>query len=211
MSRGREKSKISIHDSSYNWLPSLALQPALFLSPVGITTMKTNFELEALEVCACCGVAAVDDIKLKMCDGGCDLVKYCRDDCQTNHREQHEDECKKRRAELRDDIQRRATELRQTFLRDELRDKQLFEPDSSSYRGECPICCLPLSLEPEKSSLMPCCCKIICNGCRHANKKREREQGLGIDVYIVGSQCQNRWKNASNKSWKGSRKMIQLL
>jgi hypothetical protein len=42
------------------------------------------------EVCACCGIAAVDDIKLKLCDGGCDLVKYCGDEGQGNHREQHE-------------------------------------------------------------------------------------------------------------------------
>ena len=31
--------------------------------------------------CASCGRAEVDDIKLKMCDGGCDLVKYCGDEC----------------------------------------------------------------------------------------------------------------------------------
>ena len=54
------------------------------------------------EVCACCGIAAVDDIKLKDCDGGCDLVKYCGDGCQENHREQHEEECNKRKAELHD-------------------------------------------------------------------------------------------------------------
>jgi hypothetical protein len=36
--------------------------------------------------CASCGTAAVDDIKLKNCDGGCDLVKYCSDTCEANHR-----------------------------------------------------------------------------------------------------------------------------
>jgi len=41
------------------------------------------------EVCACCGIAAIDDVTLKDCDGGCDLVKYCGDGCQINHREQH--------------------------------------------------------------------------------------------------------------------------
>lgn len=40
--------------------------------------------------CASCGIAAVDDVKLKDCNGGCDLVKYCGDDCQENHREQHD-------------------------------------------------------------------------------------------------------------------------
>ena len=108
--------------------------------------------------CASCGIAEVDDIKLKMCNGGCDLVKYCSDDCQTHHREHHEEECKKRVAELR--------------------DRDLFtQPDSSCF-GECPICCLPLSLESNTSTMMSCCSKLICNGCNYANKVREFEAGL---------------------------------
>jgi tetratricopeptide (TPR) repeat protein len=130
------------------------------------------------EVCASCGIAAVDDVKLKMCDGGCDLVKYCSDNCQELHREQHEQDCKKRADEIRDEIQRRAAELRQTFLSDELRDKQLFEQPDCSYLGECPICCLPLSVDATKSIMMTCCCKTICKGCCYANEKREVEQGL---------------------------------
>ena len=115
-------------------------------------------EVEEDEVCASCGVAAVDDVKLKTCDGGCDLVKYCSDNCQENHREQHEAACKKRKAELH--------------------DKELFEQPDSSYLGECPICCLPLHLSMSKSTLMGCCCKIICKGCDYANQMRENEQGL---------------------------------
>ena len=41
------------------------------------------------EVCANCGIAGVDNIKLEDCDG-CDLVKYCSDGCRELHREQHE-------------------------------------------------------------------------------------------------------------------------
>ncbi len=108
--------------------------------------------------CASCGVAAVDDIKLKKCDGGCDLVKYCSDVCQENHREQHEEECKKRKVELR--------------------DRDLFMPPNSSCYGDCPICCLPLSLDLQKSTMMNCCSSLICNGCEYANKKREIEVGL---------------------------------
>jgi predicted HicB family RNase H-like nuclease len=130
------------------------------------------------EVCASCGIAAVDDVTLKDCDDGCDLVKYCGDGCQENHRELHEAACKKRVDEIRDDIQRRAAELRQTFLSDELHDKQLFTQNDSSHLGECPICCLPLSIDPSKSPFMTCCSKSICNGCNYANTKREREQGL---------------------------------
>ncbi len=109
------------------------------------------------EVCACCGIAAVDDITLKFCDG-CDLVKYCSNDCRENQREQHEKDCKTRKTELQ--------------------DKQLFTQSDSSYKGECPICCLPLPLRPSESILMTCCCKTICMGCKYANVKREIEQGL---------------------------------
>ncbi len=113
---------------------------------------------DAEEVCACCGVAAVDDVKLKLCDGACDLVKYCGDDCQENNREKHEEECNKRKAELH--------------------DKQLFEQPDGSHLGECPICCLPLPIDMTKSTMMTCCSKYICNGCNIANKKREIESGL---------------------------------
>ena len=37
-------------------------------------------------VCANCGIAAVDDIKLEECTD-CDLVKYCSDKCREDHRE----------------------------------------------------------------------------------------------------------------------------
>ena len=127
-----------------------------------VNAMSTEAEEEVAAAgmcCASCGQAEIDDMKLKNCDGGCDLVKYCSDNgCQEKHREQHEEECKSRAAELR--------------------DRDLFtQPDISCY-GECPICCLPLSIDPSKSSLMSCCSKMICNGCSYANKKREYEAGL---------------------------------
>ncbi len=108
-------------------------------------------------VCASCGIAAIDDITLKFCDD-CDLVKYCSVECQENHREKHEEDCKKRKAELH--------------------DKQLFSQPDISHWGECPICCLPLPIDPSKSTMMSCCCKLICKGCDYANQKREIEQGL---------------------------------
>ena len=58
-------------------------------------------EAEADACCANCGIAGVDDIKLKECTD-CDLVKYCSCKCRDEHREQHEEECKKRKEELHD-------------------------------------------------------------------------------------------------------------
>ena len=107
--------------------------------------------------CALCGIAGVDDIKLKECDD-CDLVRYCSDECQKDHRPQHKQECKKRVAELKDEI--------------------LFKQPERSYLGDCPICSLPLPIDPEKSGLYSCCSKQICVGCCYANQKREAEGRL---------------------------------
>eukprot|EP00984_Skeletonema_dohrnii_P030670 scaffold22342_cov61-Skeletonema_dohrnii-CCMP3373.AAC.1 len=49
--------------------------------------------------CASCGVAEIDEVKFKEC-ANCDLVRYCSDECQENHKSQHEEDCKKRAAEL---------------------------------------------------------------------------------------------------------------
>ena len=112
------------------------------------------------EVCASCGKAAVDNIKLKNCTA-CKLVKYCSVECQKNHRPQHKKACKKRAAEIRD-------------------DKLFTQPDICNF-GEYPICCLPHSVDAKKSGLYSCCCKRVCNGCAYTNKKREAEQGLGLN------------------------------
>jgi TPR repeat protein len=112
---------------------------------------------DTMVCCACCGKAEVDDVKLKICTA-CRLVKYCSVDCQKNHRPQHKKACKKRAAEIRDD--------------------NLFTQPDESYLGECPICCLPLSIDENKSGINSCCCKRICFGCSYANQLRELEQGL---------------------------------
>mmetsp|Transcript_2158 Transcript_2158/g.3337 ORF Transcript_2158/g.3337 Transcript_2158/m.3337 type:complete len:321 (+) Transcript_2158:31-993(+) len=106
--------------------------------------------------CAGCGTPEVDDIKLKQC-AACDLVRYCSDTCQKDHRLQHKNECKKRAAELRDEI--------------------LFKQPESSHLGDCPICCLPLPLDPRNFLMNPCCTKTICIGCNFANQKREFQAG----------------------------------
>ncbi len=109
------------------------------------------------EVCASCGKAEVDDIKLKKCTA-CLLVKYCSVDCQKNHRKQHKRACWERAAEIRDD--------------------RLFQQPDGSNLGECPICCLPLPIYRKKAKINLCCCKLICKGCDYANQMREIKDGL---------------------------------
>jgi hypothetical protein len=109
-------------------------------------------EDDTMMCCASCGIKEVDDIKLKKCNA-CGSVRYCGDKCQNEHRPQHKRACQKRVAELRDEI--------------------LFRQPESSHWGDCPICCLPLSIDPIKSTMTPCCSKVICVGCNYANQVRE--------------------------------------
>eukprot|EP00984_Skeletonema_dohrnii_P035271 scaffold34844_cov128-Skeletonema_dohrnii-CCMP3373.AAC.1 len=105
--------------------------------------------------CASCGVAEGDDIKLKHCTA-CHLVKYCGVKCQREHRPQHKRACKKRAAELHDEI--------------------LFKQPESSHLGECPICCLPHSLDVKSYTVMACCSQKICNGCDYASQISEIDE-----------------------------------
>eukprot|EP00984_Skeletonema_dohrnii_P024199 scaffold13303_cov78-Skeletonema_dohrnii-CCMP3373.AAC.5 len=107
--------------------------------------------LNIMMCCASCGIAGVDDIKLKNCTA-CYLVKYCSVKCQKEHRPKHKRACKKRAAELRDEL--------------------LFKQNESSHFGDCPICFLPLPIG-NACPLTACCCKRICNGCNYANQMRE--------------------------------------
>ena len=118
--------------------------------------MSLERESEMLS-CASCGIADGDGIKLKKCTA-CYLVQYCSVKCQKEHRKQHKKECKKRAAELHDEI--------------------LFKQPEGTHLGDCPICCLPVSTDLEKSILYSCCSKYICKGCSVANKKRELEGRL---------------------------------
>ena len=105
-------------------------------------------EVDKNNVCANCGVAEVDDIKLMDCDG-CDLVKCCSDKCKQDHREKHEEGCKKRRKELH--------------------DNKLFTQPERSHLEECPLCFLPMQLDPTKRSFYSCCSSYICDGCDYSN------------------------------------------
>src|SRR6056300_1524944 len=99
-------------------------------------------------VCANCGIAEVDEIKLEDCDG-CDLVKYCGDKCKGGHRKQHDEECNKRAQELH--------------------DKKLFRQPDGNHRGECPLCFLPMPLDNAKCTFYSCCSESICDGCYYVN------------------------------------------
>ena len=119
--------------------------------------MSAAVKEDEVILCASCGTAGSDGIKLKNCTA-CYLVKYCSVKCQKDHRPKHKKACKKRAAELRDEL--------------------LFKQPESSCYGDCPICCLPIVFDKSKSAINTCCSKIICEGCYVANQKREIEGRL---------------------------------
>jgi len=141
---------------------------------------SANNDDEAAEIvcCAACGIAEVDDMKLKKCTA-CKLVRYCSVECQKNHRKQHKLDCKKRMAELRDEL--------------------LFKQPESSHLGDCPICCLPQSLDETKSLLTSCCCVFICEGCSYANQLRNEDEEPSCpfcrEPYVT-SQAEAEWNIA---------------
>ncbi len=98
--------------------------------------------------CASCGIASGDDVKLEECPE-CQFVRYCSGKCREDHREQHDEGCSKWAAELH--------------------DKKLFSQPNSTDLGDCPICFLPMPLEPDKAMHWICCSKLICMGCVVAN------------------------------------------
>jgi len=105
-------------------------------------------------VCASCGVSEVDDVKLTEC-ADCGLVRYCSGACQHDHKPYHEEACKKR-------------------------DEILFTQPESTHFGDCPICMIPLQIDPDKSTLHNCCSKMICNGCAYADALRQAERRLQL-------------------------------
>jgi len=119
--------------------------------------MSNEHNMSNISVCASCGIAEVDEVKLNEC-ATCDLVRYCSGACQRDHKSYHKEACKKRAAELRDEL--------------------LFKQPESSHLGDCPICMLPLPLDVTKTSMMSCCSKVICNGCYLASKIRDVEASL---------------------------------
>ena len=102
--------------------------------------------------CASCGKSELDDVKLMDC-ADCKSVRYCSDVCKKDHWPEHEEKCKERAVVLREEL--------------------LFRQPENTHLGDCPICCLPLPIEKNKSSLLPCCSKVICGGCAYAHETRQ--------------------------------------
>jgi len=106
------------------------------------STLENNINMS---VCANCGKGEDDGTILKAC-AACKLVKYCSRDCQIAHRPQHKKQCKRRAKELH--------------------EIELFKQPPPME--DCPICMERLPTLCTGRTFMPCCGKVLCNGCIHA-------------------------------------------
>jgi tetratricopeptide (TPR) repeat protein len=158
---------------------AIALAIAIAIAIAEKTDKMSGKEGEEADVCcANCGITEIDDLKLEDC-GGCDLVKYCSDKCREEHREQHDEECNIRAAILHD-------------------NKLFTEPDGSHY-GECPLCFLPMPIDPDKSTFYSCCSKLVCDGCDYAN-----------DINNGGDRCPFCREPVANKEENKKRTMKRI-
>jgi hypothetical protein len=110
--------------------------------------MSSSAKAEADICCANCGAAQVDEVKMEDCNH-CNHVLCGSEWCRVVHGEKHKEEYEKRKLESHDD--------------------DLFKQPERSHRGECPLCFLPMSLDPRRSTFYECCSKVACNGCSYAN------------------------------------------
>ena len=101
--------------------------------------------------CASCGKEGGN---LNTCNK-CKMVKYCNAACKKKHRSKHKKQCEKRVAELHDEA--------------------LFKERPS--QEDCPICFLPLPLDPVQTNFQSCCGKNICMGCIHAMFEEASRRG----------------------------------
>ena len=123
---------------------------------------------DTITLCANCGKGEESAGDLKACTA-CKMVKYCNRDYQIAHRLQHKKACKKRAAELHDDA--------------------LFKDPHP--REDCPICMLPLPIDPGKSSFYPCCGKYLCNGCMYAMTIEELRKGKKNEEVSMCPYCRS--------------------
>ena len=51
-----------------------------------------------------------------------------------------------------------------------LNDSNAFQQPNGSHKGDCPICFLPMPIDPRKSTFKSCCSEEACNGCVYVHR-----------------------------------------
>ena len=109
---------------------------------------------DIISTCANCGKEGSD--VTNTCNK-CKSVMYCNAACKKKHRTKHKKKCDRRVAELH--------------------DEKLFKQPPLEYE-DCPICFLRMPSLQSGSKYKSCCGKIICCGCIHAVRIRDKRASL---------------------------------
>ena len=124
-----------------------------------------NEKGDNITTCAACGKEGEED-SMNICNK-CKMVHYCNVSCKKKHKSKHKKKCDRRIAELH--------------------DEELF--NESPLPEECPICMLPLPLDPRQSSFKSCCGKLICGGCTDTMLMEEIRKGKKKEELCICPFC----------------------
>ena len=110
------------------------------------------------------------------------MVKYCNAACKKKHRSKHKKACERRVAELHDEA--------------------LFKEHPP--REDCPICFLPLPLDPGQTTFQSCCGKYICLGCIYAMREARGRGKIGLCAF-----CREPASNSDEEDIKQIKKLME--
>ena len=154
-------------------------------------SIKNDSVKDSLMRCTACGKEGDGD-NMNTCNK-CKAVKYCNAACKKKHKSKHKKACERRVAELY--------------------DQELFKGPPPP-REDCPICFLPLPLDPRQSAFKSCCGKLICIGCVYAMalegvKRGKKKEELGMCAFCrmpLSNLDEERIKQLTKQIEKGSGK-----
>jgi len=145
---------------------------------------------DTVSICANCGREG-NDVN-NVCNK-CKMVKYCNAACKKKHRHKHKQDCEEH---IRLAAKRAA----------ELHDEKLFK-EPPIINEDCPICFVRLPSLDSGWKYMPCCGKVICNGCAYA--PIYDNQGNEVDSEKCPF-CRTPWPESNEEGVKRGEKRIEV-
>ena len=145
----------------------------------------TNNVGNIMATCAACGKEGIKE-SMNICNK-CKMVHYCNLACKKKHKSKHKKKCEKHAAKLHDEA-------------------LLQEPPP---REECPICFLPLPLDPGDSKFQSCCGKLICNGCIYSMFKEGVGRGKTKDEDHLCPFCREPSENSDKEMIEQYKKLME--
>ena len=156
--------------------------------PAMASTNNANNTDKITTTCAACGKEG-DAESMNICNK-CKVAKYCNAACKKKHRHKHKANC--------NEIVKRAAELH---------DKELFKQPPPPE--DCPICMIPLPLDPGQSTFEACCGKLICYGCIFGMIEEEAKRGKKVEEWGMCAFCRTLRPSSDEEKVKRLKKLME--